>query len=251
MNGNYGWGLPVQASTFAPEIDFGIHLIHWAMLAVFVSWGAFFVYLLIRYRRREGRRAERGGHEALWKSLLPDAFILAFEIGLIVFYAVPSWSKIKMSLPRAPDTHRVAIVAEQYAWNIHYPGADGKFGRSNPKFVDSANPIGLDPGDSAGQDDLLSVNELHIPLGRPTVAELSSKDVVHSFFVPEFRIKQDATPGLSQSVWFEPTLRGTFEIACAQLCGVAHSLMRGDVIVHDREDYEAWLKGRKPLFSTQ
>lgn len=245
MNGNYHWGLPVAASTFAKDIDFGIYVIHAAMILIFVLWGIFFTYLLIRYRRRQGVPAETGHGSAL-KSLIPDFLVLVFEIGLIAFYALPVWSRIKMHTPDLAHVNQVQIMAEQFAWDVQYPGATGKFGRRDAQFVNSSNPIGLDPNDPAGQDNIVTINELHIPLGKPTLVTLTSKDVVHSFFIPEFRIKQDAVPGMAIPVWFEPTMTGKFELVCAQLCGLAHDTMRADVFVHTPEDYEAWLKQNRP-----
>ena len=243
MNGNYGWGLPVQASTFAKDVDFGINLIHAAMILIFVLWGIFFAYLLFKYRRREGVKASYG-HEGILKSLIPDFIVLLFEIGLVVLYAVPGWGRMKLHAPEPALSNNIRIVAEQFAWNIHYPGPDGKFGRISVDFIDSANVLGLDPGDPDGKDDVVTLNELHVPLGKPTLAELTSKDVIHSFFIPEFRIKQDAVPGMATPVWFEPILEGHFEISCAQLCGIGHSSMRGDVYSHSPEGFESWLKER-------
>ncbi len=248
MNGNnYGWGLPVAASSYAHDIDFGIILIHVAMVAIFVLWGIFFTYLLLKYRRRDGVPAEREHEHGALKSLAPDIVVMVFEIGLIVFYAIPSWSKIKMNFPQPGEANQVDIIAEQFAWNIHYPGADGKFGRRDPKLVHFSNPIGLDRDDKDAQDDVVLANEIHMPLGKPTLIRLSSKDVIHSFFIPEFRIKQDAMPGMVIPVWVTPTAVGKYELSCAQLCGFAHSFMRADVIVDTPEDFDAWLKSHAPV----
>lgn len=238
------WGLPPAASTYAGEIDFGIKLIHWAMLFIFVLWGVFFAYLLVRYRRRPGVPAQRDQEHSVLKSLAPDIAVMVFEIALIALYALPVWSRIKVAFPDPASAHLVDIISEQFAWNAHYPGPDGKFGRRNPKLLHFSNPIGLDPADPAAADDVVSANEVHMPLGKPTLIRLTSKDVIHSFFVPEFRIKQDAVPGMEIPVWVEPTKAGTYEISCAQLCGFAHSLMRGDVMVHTPEDYAAWVKAQ-------
>lgn len=238
--GNYGWGLPVQASTVAKEIDFGINIVHVAMFLIFALWGIYFIYLLIRYRHREGVPVEKKHESVIW-SLVPDAAVLFFEITLIVLYAIPIWSKIQFHFPKEQDSNVVHIVAEQFAWNIQYPGADEKFGRRNPKFIDGSNVIGLDPRDPRGKDDVVTINELRLPLGIPTIIHLNSKDVIHSFFVPEFRIKQDAVPGLNTKLWVEPTHAGKFEIGCAQLCGLGHYRMRGDVIVQSSEKFNAWL----------
>ena len=243
---NYGWGLPIQASTYAKDIDFGIYLIHGAMFLIFILWSIFFAYLLIRYRQRPGVPAQGGdGHESML-GLLPDFAVMTFEIGLIAFYALPSWSRIKQNFPQEKDANVVEIVAEQFAWNVHYPGPDGKLGKRESALVHFTNPIGLDKADPAAADDVVGSNELHIPLGKPTLIRLTSKDVIHSFFVPEFRIKQDAVPGMTIPVWVEPTAAGVYEIGCAQLCGFGHSLMRGTVVVQTPEDFAAYLAGGAP-----
>lgn len=246
MNANYGWGLPVAASTYAKDIDYGIYLIHAAMFAILILWGIFFVYLLMRYRKREGIPAEGGHEKSALPSLLPDITVMVLEILLIAFYAIPVWSRIKMTFPRPENAHTVEIVAEQFSWNVHYPGPDGKFGRRDPRLIHFSNPLGLDREDPAAKDDITGANELRLPLGKPTLIQLSSKDVVHSFFVPEFRIKQDVVPGMRIPLWVEPTLTGSFEIACAQLCGFGHNLMRGTVIVQGQEDFQAWLSSQAP-----
>lgn len=245
MTSNYGWGLPVGASSYAKDIDFGIYLIHGAMLTIFVLWSIFFVYLLVKYKKREGVPAQGEEHESFW-GLLPDIAVTIFEIGLIAFYAIPVWSRIRLSGPPAPmnATNRIEILAEQFAWNVHYPGPDGKFGKRDPKLIHFNNPMGLDPADPASADDIVSANELHLPIGKPTVIDMTSKDVIHSFFIPEFRVKQDIVPGMKNTIWVEPTLEGTFELACAQLCGFGHSLMRGDVFVQSEAAYQAWLASK-------
>ncbi len=242
MNPQYGWGLPIAASTYAEQIDFGIRLIHYVMFAIFILWGIFFTYLLVKYRQRPGVPAEREETHNAFKGLIPDFVVMIFEIALIAFYAIPVWSKIKMQFPKPEDANQVDIIAEQFAWNAHYPGADGKFGKRSVDLVHFSNPIGLDHDDPSAQDDVVLANEIHMPVGKPTLIRLTSKDVIHSFWIPAFRIKQDAVPGMTIPVWVTPTKPGHYELSCAQLCGFAHSLMRGDVYVDTPEDYAAWLK---------
>ena len=266
---NYGWGLPIAASTYAGKIDFGIWMIHVAMLVIFVIWGIFFTYLLIKYRKRPGvpavreDRAEPPLEVTLTdntvtlpfstilyrnrdelKSLAPDLIVMALEIVLIVFYALPGWSLIKIQMPDEKDAVVIHVVGEQFGWDIHYPGADGKFGRRKPELVHFNNPLGLDRTDPDAADDIVVGNELHMPLGKKVLIKLTSKDVIHDFFVPEFRIKQDAMPGMEIPVWIEPNRVGKYELACAQLCGFGHSLMRADVYVDTPEDYAKWLASR-------
>ena len=266
---NLGWSLPAAASSYAQSIDFGIWLIHAAMVGIFAMWGAFFVYLLVKYRARPGVPAVREDHadtpahisvpdsfskfpfaQLLYrnkgelKSLIPDMIIMAFEIALIFFYAIPVWNKVKMSVPEEKDQVLIEIVAEQFAWNVHYAGPDGKLGSRKAELVHFSNPIGLDRSDPAAADDVVMGNELRLPVDKLAVFKLRSKDVIHSFFVPEFRIKQDLVPGLEIPMWIRPTKTGKFEIACAQLCGFAHALMRGDAIVQTQDEFDAWYKSR-------
>lgn len=267
--GKYGWSLPLAASSYAGEIDFGIWLIHAAMFGIFALWGAFFIYLLVTYRARPGVAAQREDHDDTparisvpdslskfpfaqllyrnkgeLKSLIPDMVIMSFEIALIVFYAIPVWSKIKMSVPPVENPVRLEIVAEQFGWNVHYAGPDGKLGPRKAELVHFSNTIGLDRNDPRSADDVVMGNEMRLPVDRTAVIDLYSKDVIHSFFVPEFRIKQDTMPGLNIPMWVTPTKTGKFEIACAQLCGFAHSLMRGDAYVQTQEEFDAWYKAR-------
>ena len=266
---NYGWTLPVAASSYAKNIDFGIWLVHAAMVGIFVLWGIFFVYLLVKFRARPGVSAVREDHDdtpahisvpdsiskfpfaqllyrhkSAIKSLLPDIAVMAFEVALIVFYAIPIWNQIKRSAPETKDPVVLEVIAEQFAWNIHYAGPDGKLGPRRIDLIHFSNPIGLDRSDPAAADDVVMGNELRLPIGKVALMKLYSKDVVHSFSIPEFRLKQDAMPGMAIPMWVEPTLEGHFEITCAQLCGFAHSLMRGDVYVQSQEEYEAWYKSR-------
>lgn len=245
--GNYGWGLPVAASTFAKQLDFSLHIMHVAMGVIFVLWGIFFAYCLIRYRSRPGHRVTHpeDTRKAKVLSFVPDGVILAFEIWLIFIFGLPILAHIREDLPDVARSFRVRVVAQQFAWNIHYPGPDGAFGRTDPSLVDGANFVGLDKSDPAAADDLVSLNVFHLPMGKPVLLDLTSLDVIHSFFVPEFRVKQDAVPGMVGKVWFEPILTGQFEIGCAQLCGLGHYRMRGDVVVESPEEFEAWYKEQK------
>jgi len=129
---------------------------------------------------------------------------------------------------------------------VHYPGADGRFGRTVLALVSDDNPLGLDRTDPAARDDVTTINQLHLPIDVPAIIYLSSKDVVHSFTLPQMRVKQDTIPGTVQPVWFTPTQTGEWEIACSQLCGLAHYRMRGFYTVQTATDFAAWLAGEAP-----
>lgn len=238
---NYSWGLPIQASTYAKKIDWAIYLVHGAMIMIFILWAIYMIFCLIRYRHRENVPA-RYSHPVGLKSYIPDVLILAFEIWLIFIVGIPIWAHIREEFPKSEDAVIVNLIAEQFAWNFHYPGPDGKFGKREISLISATNPIGLSEEDPNSKDDITMINELYLPLKKPVILNLSSKDVIHSFFVPEFRTKQDVVPGMKIPIWFEPTLTGKFEIACSQLCGLGHYKMRGDVIVQNEEEFEKWME---------
>lgn len=167
------------------------------------------------------------------------------EVVLLVGVSFPIINSYYNTLPQASEAVEIRVVAEQFVWNIHYPGADGVFGRTSPAFMPD-NPVGLDPDDPAGQDDIQVINQLHIPVHTPVIVHLSSKDVIHSFSLPVMRVKQDTIPGQTIPVWFEATQTGDFEIACAQLCGLGHYRMRGFFIVQTEDEFDAWLQENLP-----
>ncbi len=208
--------LPEQASTYAHEIDGIFHLIMWITGIIFVIVEALFVYFLWKYRHREGRQAHytHGNNrlEVIW-TIIPALICV-----MLALISRRIWTEIKERMPQ--NALQIQVTGEQFAWNIRYPGPDGKFGTA---------------------DDILTLNQLHFPVGQPVVAELTSKDVIHSFFLPEFRVKQDAVPGMKTKIWFEALRVGHWEIACAELCGLGHFRMKGFVTVDTPEDYEKWL----------
>ena len=236
---NY-FGMPIQASAHAAEIDHMTVLVHWLMLLLFVGWGAFFVFVLIRFRKRANPVASYTGAKGkLSKGL--EIGIAVIEVVLLVFYAIPAWATRVRDFPADSEAVVVRVTAEQFAWNAHYPGNDGRFGRRDIKLVGTDNPIGLDRTDADAKDDITTVNQLNLPVDRPVLVHLSSKDVIHSFGLIEMRVKQDAIPGMDIPVWFIPNRIGEYEIACSQLCGLGHYRMRGFVSVKTDADFKTWL----------
>ncbi len=136
----------------------------------------------------------------------------------------------------------VEITGQQFQWNIRYPGPDSKFGRVDPHLISDDNALGLDPKDKASKDDVVVQDDLYLVVNRPAIVTLRSKDVIHSFFLPNFRVKQDAVPGMSIDTWFTPTKIGDYEIACAQFCGLGHYTMRGMVHVLSQEQFDQKMK---------
>jgi cytochrome c oxidase subunit 2 len=232
--------LPIQAAAHAGEIDRVVVLVHLLMLALFVGWSLYFISVLFRFRKGRHPQANYLG--------TPGRFALATEIGIVVaeivllfVVAMPLWFTRTAAVPADASAVVVRIVAEQFAWNVHYPGADGQFGTTSLSLVSPANPLGLDRASPFGRDDVVDLSALHLPINRPVVIQLSSKDVIHSFGVPAMRVKQDAIPGLFTPIWFTPTRIGEFEIVCSQLCGLGHYRMRGVITVESEAAFRGYL----------
>ncbi|MDO8795245.1 MAG: hypothetical protein Q7J25_11560 [Vicinamibacterales bacterium] len=233
-------GLPPQASAHAAEIDNIISLLHWLMGALFVGWGLFFIYTLFRFRKGANPVANHDGIKASWSKPL-EAAVVVVEVIILAFFSIPAYSARVTGFPEGSQSTEVRVVAEQFAWNVHYPGADGAFGKTDIRLVSSDNPIGLDRKDPAAKDDITTINQFNMPVDKPVLVHLTSKDVIHSFGLPQMRVKQDAIPGMVHDVWFTPTAAGDWEIACSQLCGLGHYRMRGFYSVKSAADYSAWL----------
>ena len=239
ISGEYGPFLPTDISVDGHQIDNLIHVLHVFMGILFIGWGAFFVYCLVQYRARSGHAASSVLGKAK-ASKYSEIAVAIFEAVLLFGFAIPVWGRVKSDIP-TDNPLRVRVLGEQFAWNFHYPGADGQFGRIDPKLVDTAtNVMGL-VREGHGADDVVS-GELHVVEGKPVIAEISSKDVIHSFFVPVLRVKQDAVPGMRVPVWFRtrPSTKGVYEVACAQLCGNNHYSMRALMYVDTQQEFDAW-----------
>jgi cytochrome c oxidase subunit 2 len=235
----YGWWLPPDISTHGAKIDQLILILHWFMALLFIGWGAFFVYCLFKYRQRPGHQAVYAPIHGIATKYI-EAGVVVVEVFLLFGLSTPVWLAYKNSPPDDAKALHVKLVAEQFAWNLQYPGKDRKFGRTDLALISGDNPLGMDPEDKDGKDDIVTVNQLHVPVHTPVVVEVSSKDVIHSFNIPVLRVKQDTIPGQRIPVWFEATQPGHYELACAQLCGLGHYRMRADVLVDTPEDYAKW-----------
>jgi len=235
--------LPLDASAHASQLDTITLFVHVLMALLFVGWGSFFVYTLIRFRASRNPRASYQGASSR-ASLWAEAGVVVAELLLLVGFSIPAWASRVNDLPRADQATVIRVVAEQFAWNAHYPGPDGQFGRTDVSLIAADNPLGLDRRSTFAADDVVSVGQIGVPIGRPVIVQLSAKDVIHSFGVPAMRVKQDAIPGMMTPVWFTPTVAGDFDIACSQLCGFAHYRMRGVLKVMDDGQFRAWLASR-------
>jgi cytochrome c oxidase subunit II len=240
--------MPPDYSAHGADLDKLNAAVHWLMLILFVIWGALFVYMLMRFRASKHPKAlYHGTHSHI--STYAEAGVAVVEVILLVGFSIPLWYRWTKTPDARANPLVVRVVAEQFAWNIHYPGPDGVFGKANVKYVTSSNPLGLDPTDPHAKDDIASLNQLHLEVNRPVIARISSKDVIHSFGLPYMRVKQDATPGMEVPVHFTPIRTSgneTWEIACAQLCGLGHYRMRGQYHVHTKQEFDKWMASQTP-----
>jgi cytochrome c oxidase subunit 2 len=242
-------GQPANVAEHGYQIDHIIEFCHWFMGALFVGWSAFFIFTLVRFRKSRQPKADYHGVTSGISTHLEFSVVL-IEAVLLVGFAIPLWAKRVNEFPKTNDVVLVHAVGQQFNWNFHLPGPDGQFGTRNIELVNNSNPLGLDPKDPAGRDDIQTANELHIPVNRPVIIELSSKDVIHNFCLPHMRMAADAIPGSLIPMWFKPVKTGTYEIICGQLCGLGHYSMKGTLVVDTPEEYQAWLKERAELGGT-
>jgi cytochrome c oxidase subunit 2 len=233
------WFTPI-ASNWS-SIDTTIDITFWITGFVFVAVNLFMAWAIFRYRFNPSRRAHYEPENKkleMWLIGITSVGVAAMLApGLIV------WADF-IDVPEGAD--EVEVVGAQWQWSYRLPGVDGQLGEVDSRFVNIDNPFGMSPNDPAGNDDILiSSNELHLPIDRPVNALLRSKDVLHDFAVPQFRVKMDLIPGSVTYVWFTPTRTGKFDILCMELCGIGHYAMRGYVVVDTPEDYATWLSQQK------
>ncbi|MBV8094048.1 MAG: cytochrome c oxidase subunit II [Acetobacteraceae bacterium] len=211
---------------------------------VFTAVVGFTAYCVFRFRHREGRRAAYEPESRKLETWL--AVLTAIGVAAMLAPGLFVWSQF-VTVPKGAST--LEVVGQQWQWGFRLPGKGGRLGTSDNRYVTPDNPLGVNPNDPNGKDNIIIVgNDLHLPAGKPVKVLLRSIDVVHDFYVPEFRAKMDLMPGLESYFWFTPTRTGTFEIFCAGFCGIGHPQMRGKIVVEDESAYQEWLK-KQPTFA--
>lgn len=233
------WFTPI-ASNWG-SMDDAINITFAITGVAYVAVILFMAYCIYKYRHREDRRADYEPENTkleLWLTWITAAGV----VGLLTPGLI-AWNDF-VTVPE--DATEFEVVGSQWEWKYRLPGKDGKLGTSSIRLIADNNPFGINPKDPNGKDDVLIEGEdLHLPLNRPIKMLLRSIDVVHDFYVPQFRAKMDLVPGMVTFFWLTPTRTGTFDILCAELCGVGHHAMRGSVIVDDKTAYQKWLGGQK------
>jgi cytochrome c oxidase subunit 2 len=233
------WWTPIASNW--RYIDDTIIITFWITGGVFTAIVLFMAYCVFRFRHQPRRRAayEPENKKLEWWLTI----VTAVGVGAMLTPGLFVWAQF-VTVPEGAS--EAEAIGQQWQWSFRLPGEDGRLGKSDTQYISSDNPLGLNPNDRDARDDVVIEGEdLHLPLGKPVKLLLRSIDVVHSFYVPEFRTKMDLLPGMVTYVWFIPTRTGTFEILCAELCGTGHFGMRGKVVVQEESEYQAWLRKQK------
>ncbi len=241
--GSNNWHAPALASQHGAGIDA-------MMLYLVATTGSMFLigHLILGFLIWNGSRKEdvslrlASVKTEKFMSIALGVLMALIAEGGVVMIGMPVWDEYFMG-ETPEDALQIDVFAQQFAWNIRYPGPDGIFGRVDSALIDElSNPMGIDRSDAAAIDDVVVINQLYVPVDRPVQVTLRSRDVIHSFFLPNFRVKQDAVPGMSIPVWFVPTQEGRFELACTELCGLGHYRMMGFFNVLPQGEFEDWLQ---------
>lgn len=240
------WGLPHSIASHAPMID---HQFKLTLIIIGVGFCLFHLLLGLALWPRARTMASTGNVKL-------EATLAVLFSAVFLFLAVTGhrvWAKLRLT-EAPPEALEVEVTGQQFLWNFRYPGPDGRFGRTAPQLVNDVDnsigarpgPLGIDPQDPAGRDDVVSSGVMVIPAGRPIKVTLRAKDVTHDFYAPALRLKQDAVPGMKINLHFMAVEQGRFEIACAELCGQLHHQMRAYLDVRTTQEYERWLRERAP-----
>ena len=275
---------PKDASLLGYKTDVLNGWVHILMLILFICWGIFIIYVLVKFYDKNHPKADYNGIKGKF-SKYTEAGVIIFEVFLLFALAIPGYNDLKFNIPDDDKADlEIRVVAQQFQWNIHYPGEDRIFGKTDADFVDEENFIGLDIDDKYAEDDFFTKSDLIIPKDKLVKIKLSSMDVIHSFALPEMRVKQDAIPGMEVAIFFKAkytsdeyldylkendqrrynssleldketynsfpetskNLYRGYQIACAQLCGNSHYKMRGYMTVHEEDSFNKWLDDNKP-----
>jgi cytochrome c oxidase subunit 2 len=231
--------MPQAASGHASALDGVLFSVHAHMLLIFVAWLALLLIALVKFRKGANPEPRAHGVRGTWAAVAIGA-VIAGDVIILAMQALPAWAARNAPPPTGVDPVEIRIAAEQFAWNIHYPGPDRVFGRTSQDLISASNPVGIDRADPAAADDVGVLNVLMLPVYRTAVIQLTSRDVIHSFTLNEMRVKQDMVPGMTARVWFTPIATGDWEIACSQLCGLGHYRMRGEYHVVDQAAWDKW-----------
>ena len=236
-------GIPDNYSEHGGQVDQMIDVVHYFMIALGAGWTVFFLITLYLFHNKRNKKASYHGVQNHISSHL-EIGVVIIEAVLLLGFALPLWRERSDSFDRvqAEDPVRARVIGYQFAWNYHYPGLDGKFGRIDRRLIQNVGDPCIDPNDPNGWDDFTS-SVLKLPVDRPAILAVTSTDVIHNYAIIPMRIQQDAMPGKDTPMWFKPIKKMESYVVCAQLCGEGHANMSGVMEIIPQKAYDKWSEG--------
>ena len=241
---NKWFGIPELASEHGELVDHMLGLVHWFMLLLFIGWSIFLCIVFYRFNQKRNPKGDYHGVRGHASTHIEIGVVIVEAI-LLLGFAFPLWAKQSVDYPTSPDTVKLRALGEKFLWNFQYAGNDHMLGAMSVKHINpsTGNPTGKDPRDPNSKDGVVSPS-LKLPVNRPVIIDVRSKDVIHNLALVPMRAAQDATPGIHAHMWFKPVKTGTWDIICGQLCGPGHAQMKAVLEVVDQKEFDEWLKGQ-------
>ncbi|SKB04664.1 cytochrome c oxidase subunit 2 [Prosthecobacter debontii] len=238
---NTWFGITENASEHGGLVDHMLGFVHWFMLALFVGWSIYLVLAFTKFRQSKSPNADYHGVRGHASTHI-EIGVVVVEAILLLGFAFPLWSRQADDFPTSPDTVKIRAMGEKFLWNFQYPGNDLMLSTWNPKAIAPTNVTGRDLMDPNGKDDFVNPGTMKLPVGRPIIVDVSSKDVIHNLALVPMRAAQDAIPGVKAHMWFKPVKTGTWDIICGQLCGPGHAQMKAVLEVVEDKEFDEWAK---------
>lgn len=234
-------GITENASEHGGLVDHMLGFVHWFMLALFIGWSIYLILAFTKFRRSKNPNADYHGVRGHASTHI-EIGVVVVEAILLLGFAFPLWSRQADDFPTSPDTIKLRALGEKFLWNFQYPGNDMMLSTWDMRNVSPANLVGRDLLDPNGKDDFVNPGTMRLPVNRPVIVDVASKDVIHNLALVPMRSAQDAIPGVKAHMWFKPVKTGSWDIICGQLCGPGHAQMKAVLEVVDEKDFDEWAK---------
>jgi cytochrome c oxidase subunit II len=238
---NIPFGITQNASEHGGLVDHMLGFVHWVMLVLFIGWSAYLIHVFWKYRATKTPKADYHGVRGHATTHIEIGVVIVEAI-LLLGFAFPLWSRQADEYPTTADTIKMRALGEKFLWNFQYPGNDMMLSTWNMRAVSPSNATGRELNDPNGKDDFVNPGTMKLPVGRPVIVDVASKDVIHNLAIVPMRAAQDACPGVKAHMWFKPVKTGTWDIICGQLCGPGHAQMKAVIEVMEAKDYDDWAK---------
>ncbi len=235
-------GQTPNASEHGGLVDHMLGFVHWFMLVLLIGWSTYLAIAFWRFNAKRAAKADYHGFRGHATTHI-EIGVAIVEAILLLGFAFPLWARQADEYPTSPDTIRMRALGEKFLWNFQYPGADMMLSTWHLSNIDNANnTTGKDLHDPNGKDDFVNPGTMKLPVGRPVIVDVATKDVIHNLAIVPMRAAHDAIPGVKSHLWFKPTKTGAWDIICGQLCGPGHAQMKANLEVVEAKEYDDWAK---------